>query len=352
MTNEPQAAPNGWAIDTSTGTPILTYEACSVIQDEQAHLVMDLLGRVAEPQAAPLVPPMPKYRDDPAATGMDVDWRYTHNLEKWGRQCAEIAQAQARRAEKAESAIQDVHSALGNEIAHEGVRLKAMRVRSERDALKARVAELERDVAEAQAKQQLDERQCDEMTLYAGELAGTLAQRDREVLALREKMRPAVKLLESVQLDLIIAERCPSLQLTKAIRDCNSALASTAQAGAEAERRIREDKRGKMTVASRDVLAERLRQIEAEGWTPEHDDHHPGGVMASAAACYAAASRQVLRDGTDPEAICAPGMWPWDRHWWKPAPVRRMLVKAGALILAEIERLDRAAILGTGGEAR
>lgn len=33
----------GWAIDTSTGTPILTYEACSVIQDEQAHLVMRLL---------------------------------------------------------------------------------------------------------------------------------------------------------------------------------------------------------------------------------------------------------------------------------------------------------------------
>jgi hypothetical protein len=30
-------------------------------------------------------------------------------------------------------------------------------------------------------------------------------------------------------------------------------------------------------------------------------------------------------------------------EWWKPTNRRRDLVKAGALILAEIERLDRAA---------
>jgi hypothetical protein len=37
-------------------------------------------------------------------------------------------------------------------------------------------------------------------------------------------------------------------------------------------------------------------------------------------------------------------IWPWDRKWWKPTDRRRDLVKAAALILAEIERLDRATI--------
>lgn len=40
------------------------------------------------------------------------------------------------------------------------------------------------------------------------------------------------------------------------------------------------------------------------------------------------------------------GQWPvcgkpWDEKWWKPKNPRRDLVKAGALILAEIERIDR-----------
>ena len=43
-----------------------------------------------------------------------------------------------------------------------------------------------------------------------------------------------------------------------------------------------------MTHAARDVLAERQRQIEVEGWTPEHDDAHSLGQMASAALCYLA----------------------------------------------------------------
>lgn len=88
--------------------------------------------------------------------------------------------------------------------------------------------------------------------------------------------------------------------------------------------------------AERDVLAERYRQIAAEGWTPEHDDEHDDGSLAAAAACYA------LGD----QAGELPAGWPqsWDESWWRPsADARRNLVKAGALILAEIERLDRAA---------
>lgn len=81
--------------------------------------------------------------------------------------------------------------------------------------------------------------------------------------------------------------------------------------------------------ALRDVAAERRRQIEAEGWTPEHDDQHDSGEMASAAVCY------VIGRGNG-------WWWPWHDAWWKPKDRRRNLVKAGALILAEIERLDRA----------
>ena len=45
-----------------------------------------------------------------------------------------------------------------------------------------------------------------------------------------------------------------------------------------------------------------------------------------------------------PSAFTAPpSMWPWTSEWWKPSTRRRMLVKAAALILSEIERLDRAA---------
>ncbi|WCX21999.1 hypothetical protein KK214_16160 [Pseudomonas aeruginosa] len=86
-----------------------------------------------------------------------------------------------------------------------------------------------------------------------------------------------------------------------------------------------------------DVQAERRRQITAEGWTPEHDDEHDTGALASAAGCYAMFS--LAYPAGDPSRF-----WPWDKSWWKPSPDgRRNMVKAGALILAEIERLDRVA---------
>jgi hypothetical protein len=97
---------------------------------------------------------------------------------------------------------------------------------------------------------------------------------------------------------------------------------------------------GAMPRAARDVLAERQRQIETEGWTPEHDDQHDHAELSEAASCYAWAA------DADPDAYPVgrpPSEWPWDPKWWKPCDQRQMLVKAGALILAEIERLDRAA---------
>ncbi|BAR67545.1 hypothetical protein PA8380_27180 [Pseudomonas aeruginosa] len=90
-----------------------------------------------------------------------------------------------------------------------------------------------------------------------------------------------------------------------------------------------------------DVQAERRRQVEAEGWTPEHDDEHSHSQMARAAACYALAGSSAPNDGT--AALLVSLAWPWDQQWWKPTTPRRDLVKACALALAEIERLDRAA---------
>ena len=99
---------------------------------------------------------------------------------------------------------------------------------------------------------------------------------------------------------------------------------------------------GQVPQAWLDVQAERRRQVDAEGWTPEHDDAHSHGEMARAAACYALAGSSAPNDGT--AALLVSLAWPWDEQWWKPTSARRDLVKACALGLAEIERLDRAGI--------
>ena len=108
-----------------------------------------------------------------------------------------------------------------------------------------------------------------------------------------------------------------------------------------------------MSMATDDVLAERRRQIEAEGWTEAHDDQHTDGGLAAAAACYAmhSALEEGIRSGhiarycnrTRPFDRFVPDYWPWQMEWWKPTSARRNLVKAAALLIAEIERLDRAA---------
>lgn len=98
--------------------------------------------------------------------------------------------------------------------------------------------------------------------------------------------------------------------------------------------------------AASDMLAERRRQIEVEGWTADHDNRHDRGEMADAAACYAATERVFFADhhnvGRGYEAFTTyRDAWPWADLWWKPKDRRNNLVRAAALILAEIERLDR-----------
>lgn len=90
-----------------------------------------------------------------------------------------------------------------------------------------------------------------------------------------------------------------------------------------------------------DVIRERFRQATDEGWTPEHDDkEHQSLELAKAAAAYL--GRACNKDATRRSKTFPPGIWPWHRDWWKPADRRRDLVKAAALIIAQIEQLDRA----------
>ena len=77
-----------------------------------------------------------------------------------------------------------------------------------------------------------------------------------------------------------------------------------------------------------EVVRERYRQLELG-----YDATNDRGELAKAAACYAlnAASPLTLRFSS----------WPWEAESWNPTTPRRDLIKAAALILAEIERLDR-----------
>lgn len=94
------------------------------------------------------------------------------------------------------------------------------------------------------------------------------------------------------------------------------------------------------------IANERLRQIQQEGWTPEHDDAHALGQMAGAAACYALQGCGFLNphivEARRPPVDGKVRVWPWADSWWKPSddPIRN-LVKAGTLIAAEIDRLQR-----------
>lgn len=88
------------------------------------------------------------------------------------------------------------------------------------------------------------------------------------------------------------------------------------------------------------IATERQRQIDGEGYSPEHDQaFEPDEELAIAAVCYALPASH--RDTGYPRSV-APTLWPWADQYWKPTPDDRVreLVKAGALIAAEIDRLS------------
>lgn len=102
-----------------------------------------------------------------------------------------------------------------------------------------------------------------------------------------------------------------------------------------------------MGSAVSDVVAERNRQVKEEGFTTAHDDRYVNNDLVLAANNYLGGII-FRRKGLDPNVQRDYGgvftgwwKWPWSPSWWKPTADRRDLVKAAALILAEIERLDR-----------
>lgn len=96
-----------------------------------------------------------------------------------------------------------------------------------------------------------------------------------------------------------------------------------------------------LSAAARDVLAERRRQRGVEGFTDQHDDQYTAGQLTMAALTYL----EWMHGEYTPGHI--PINWPWSTKWFKPTyDSRRLLEKVGALIFAEIERLDRAAAKG------
>lgn len=96
------------------------------------------------------------------------------------------------------------------------------------------------------------------------------------------------------------------------------------------------------------ITEERQRQIKEEKWTSEHDAEFTDGQLADAAACYCIdTNRHINWNSFKVNAkahieIERNLLWPWDIEWWKPTPENRIreLQKAGALIAAEIDRIN------------
>lgn len=92
------------------------------------------------------------------------------------------------------------------------------------------------------------------------------------------------------------------------------------------------------------IAEERERQIKDKGWTIDYDmAANPSSELSRAAACYALPRgwREIHYTADNVER---PSGWPFAAKWWKPTPDDRIreLAKAGALIAAEIDRLNNA----------
>lgn len=88
-----------------------------------------------------------------------------------------------------------------------------------------------------------------------------------------------------------------------------------------------------MTVL-KEIAAERRRQV-VKGYDAAHDDAHTGGQIAQAAAAFA-----LSASGKSTTALMC---WPWSKHDFDDGigRSRENLIKAAAMAVAEIERLDR-----------
>jgi hypothetical protein len=88
-----------------------------------------------------------------------------------------------------------------------------------------------------------------------------------------------------------------------------------------------------------DVIGERVRQVTDLGYTAEHDDVHADGSLSEAAAVFVL---NAYGYSTHTFGYGSLNVWDaWGVAWFKPKSLRRDLVRAAALIIADIERIDR-----------
>lgn len=102
----------------------------------------------------------------------------------------------------------------------------------------------------------------------------------------------------------------------------------------------------------RAIADERQRQVDAEGYNAENDADYKAGELANAALAYVeVAAMDLAAGGRSHIAMRAPpACWPWHRLWWKPRDARRDLVRAGALIAAQLDVIDSASDAAPGVE--
>ncbi|WP_311238280.1 MULTISPECIES: hypothetical protein [unclassified Xanthomonas] len=91
------------------------------------------------------------------------------------------------------------------------------------------------------------------------------------------------------------------------------------------------------------IATERARQVLVEGMTPEGDAGYRYGQLAWAAVAYVQLTAMDLQAGGRQHIATGspPACWPWDAAWWKPRDAHRDLVRAGALIAAQIDFIDQ-----------
>ncbi|HGE2125604.1 hypothetical protein [Pseudomonas aeruginosa] len=288
-----QKSAGSWTVDTSCGRPILMYEGCSVIEDQTAYEVIRMIKWIGELE-----------RQEPVATVAKVpgeDWnsldfhRDLQDMQPGTKfYAAPVAQAQQ---------LHDLDKQCRDDVA----RALGLRPNQERGfAWSYLLASIKSCVKASEDSAQAQHSVPEGVTIER-DVAGTIHIKvgDFDFIQLQYQ-RPYTDNASTWKL----AERIASLL--------------AAAPGTEVPQ------------AWLDVQAERRRQITAEGWTPDHDDLYCAAELPRAAAAY-------ILSGANDEA---PAIWPFSAKWWKPRDARANYMRAGALILAEIERLDRAAERG------
>lgn len=186
------------------------------------------------------------------------------------------------------------------------------------------------DALKDEVRRPLTEWEAEQERIKAEEAAKIKAEEDRK----KFESDHEIALLMNKDFDRELAEKKAEEERQRIAHEEELKRQAAEQAKREAEeKRIAELEVLAFNPALLDVISERQRQRAVEGWTSEHDDAYQNSELADAAACYAINAHN--------QGLSTPAHWPWAPDWWKQSGPRRDMVKAGALILAEIERIDR-----------